>query len=317
MESAVRCGYLYFRFTNSGKTFPKKNFVQLCRGHENGFSQLLVYEDERSSMAMSNCLCMILGQEAEEAKEWQGQAAWDYFSFKVVASDYEYVFSAASEKERDAWLEDVMKVFFWSPVDATPLQDSATRSTVEYENPYKYIRKFLVTLDATTAKLLGANGCVMLSVENFYLTVTYPDGNRLGRFDISELRRYGFTNSTFNLSTGRKSMFGEGTYTFITRQGQHIYANWKEEIRLAKLTGKPKPSPGEVEALPTSDHPLFTRPGHTYERSEDCIVNTWSSSGYTNLDSMSSSVSSSLVWLVLLRGRWVLALCHYLPLRKT
>ncbi|XP_047487626.1 uncharacterized protein LOC125038245 isoform X2 [Penaeus chinensis] len=105
MESAVRCGYLYFRFTSSGKTFPKKKFVQLCHGHDNGCPQLLVYEDERSSMAMSNCLCMILGQEAEEAKEWQGEAAWEYFSFKIVASDYEYVFSAASEKERDAWLE--------------------------------------------------------------------------------------------------------------------------------------------------------------------------------------------------------------------
>lgn len=66
------------------QTCPMKKFVQLGGGHENGCPQLLVYEDERKSMAMSNCLCMVLGQEVEEAKGWQGEATWDRFSFKVT-----------------------------------------------------------------------------------------------------------------------------------------------------------------------------------------------------------------------------------------
>ncbi|ROT73499.1 hypothetical protein C7M84_008071 [Penaeus vannamei] len=290
MEKAVRCGYLFFRFTSAGKTCPMKKFVQLGGGHENGCPQLLVYEDERKSMAMSNCLCMVLGQEVEEAKGWQGEATWDRFSFKVVTRDYEYIFSAASERERDTWLEDVVRIFFRSPVDKTQDQGSATQSVIEYENPYKYMRKFLVTLDARTSKLLGASGCIMLSIEGFYLTATYVDGNRLGRFDICELRRYGFTDTTFHLSTGRKNMFGEGTYTFVTRQGQHIYTNWKDEVRLAKASGRTKPSPGEIEALqPDHDHPLFTKPGHTYEKNEDYVAKTWSSIGYSSLDSSDSS----------------------------
>ncbi|XP_069992545.1 uncharacterized protein [Penaeus vannamei] len=290
MEKAVRCGYLFFRFTSAGKTCPMKKFVQLGGGHENGCPQLLVYEDERKSMAMSNCLCMVLGQEVEEAKGWQGEATWDRFSFKVVTRDYEYIFSAASERERDTWLEDVVRIFFRSAVDKTQDQGSATQSVIEYENPYKYMRKFLVTLDARTSKLLGASGCIMLSIEGFYLTATYVDGNRLGRFDICELRRYGFTDTTFHLSTGRKNMFGEGTYTFVTRQGQHIYTNWKDEVRLAKASGRTKPSPGEIEALqPDHDHPLFTKPGHTYEKNEDYVAKTWSSIGYSSLDSSDSS----------------------------
>lgn len=84
-------------------------------------------------------------------------------------------------------------------------------------------RSFMGTPDAVTSQCLGVSGCVILFINGFYLTVTSPDGNRLGRFNICNLRRYGFTAKTFHVETGRKSMFGEGTFTFFTTQVSPVF----------------------------------------------------------------------------------------------
>ncbi|XP_042868915.1 uncharacterized protein LOC122251235 [Penaeus japonicus] len=260
----------------------KKKYIKLCIG-PNSCPRLLVCLDEHQSKTSGNCLSL----EVKEAKEWQGTAAWEYFSFKIVTSDCEYIISAANERERNLWLEDVAWTFFRSPVGEESAQASVIENSHEYENPYKYSRSFMGTPDAVTSQCLGVGGCVILFINGFYLTVTSPDGNRLGRFNICNLRRYGFTAKTFHVETGRKSMFGEGTFTFFTTQGKHIIANWKEDVRQAKLTGNVNLTPGELEPPAMFALPAFTKPGHTYAKCEE-VVESCSSFRQQFLDSDST-----------------------------
>lgn len=59
--------------------FPEKKYIKLCIG-PNSCPRLLVCLDEHQSKTSGNCLSL----EVKEAKEWQGTAAWEYFSFKVI-----------------------------------------------------------------------------------------------------------------------------------------------------------------------------------------------------------------------------------------
>lgn len=80
------------------------------------------------------------------------------------------------------------------------------------------MREFTVTIGAETRSKLAVDGQMRLLIEDGHITLITPEGKRVMRWSMGQLRRFGYRTNDFHLEAGRKSESGEGVFSFVTTQ---------------------------------------------------------------------------------------------------
>ncbi|ROT76085.1 putative docking protein 3 [Penaeus vannamei] len=129
----------------------------------------------------------------------------------------------------------------------------------------------MVTVGAETRSKLAVDGQIRMLIEEGHITLISPEGKRVMRWSMGQLRRFGYKINNFHLEAGRKSESGEGVFSFVTNQGRQIHAmvtKEKARTRTSGLSLTPSLPVGQVTPPEPSDAPVITIGGHTYEEVE-------------------------------------------------
>lgn len=78
----------------------------------------------------------------------------------------------------------------------------------------------MVTVGAETRSKLAVDGQIRMLIEEGHITLISPEGKRVMRWSMGQLRRFGYKINNFHLEAGRKSESGEGVFSFVTNQAR-------------------------------------------------------------------------------------------------
>ncbi|XP_069955028.1 docking protein 2 [Cherax quadricarinatus] len=270
----VKDGTLLFRTKGPFGKKLKEHHALLFGASDSGVARFELYETAKASVSGPSLL-VIPASDIIKVKAFTGNTTEELNSFLIATKEQQYTFST---KDATEWVKAVQKTLL-QPMQAQGQQQqqqrnsASNRVTVEndiYVSAEEICRLYNVTVSADTRQRLGVDGKVQLVVENGHITIVSLDGNRIVRWGIENLRRFGYTDDNFHLEAGRKTQFGEGEFVFLTNSGKQIHTLVSKEKEIARhnVTNKSQSvPPGQVllPNTPNADQDMLTLGRHIYE----------------------------------------------------
>ncbi|XP_069158718.1 docking protein 2 isoform X1 [Procambarus clarkii] len=261
----------------------KEYYAQLFGCSKSGVARMELYENMKASCSGSTVF-VITGSDVIKAQKITGETAEDRHAFVVATREQQYTFSAKDAFDCDNWVKNIQDTLLQPMCSMGPPQHSPTKVTVEndiYVPAEEVCRQYTVTVSVESRQKLAVDGKVRLLVENGHITIMSLDGNRIVRWGIEHLRRFGYTDTNFHVEAGRKSQLGEGEFVFITNLGKQIHTlvSKEKEMWRHKMSRNSQPLPaGQVAPPITMDPEPLTQCGHIYEELTLLPVSTKASS---------------------------------------
>lgn len=267
-ESPCKTGLVNSRIKGGILKKFKQLYAKLYRTSRSGVARLELYSDGKASVSGPPCQVIV-------ASEVTKVATCGPLSFQVAIKDQVNDFSVDSNAERNAWVRMIQDVFFQPQQSADPAASVRAEEMVSENDIYvsadEVVREFMVTVGAETRSKLAVDGQIRMLIEEGHITLISPEGKRVMRWSMGQLRRFGYKINNFHLEAGRKSESGEGVFSFVTNQGRQIHAmvtKEKARTRTSGLSLTPSLPVGQVTPPEPSDAPVITIGGHTYEEVE-------------------------------------------------
>ncbi|XP_064103909.1 docking protein 2-like [Macrobrachium nipponense] len=272
----VKSGDIYFKNKNHVIKKLKKHYAVLYSTSSNGVARLEVFDGRKSFDSGSTYSLLIPGSEVVSVKENHkptSNSSEEQFGFIISTKETQHQFYALNKDDRLDWIQKFGNTLF-SPSSSQPQRTTVIFENDVYEPADNFLKEFLVTAGAIVRQKFGVDGEVRLHVESGIITLISLEGNRIGRWAVEHLRRFGYTDTDFHLEAGRKSDHGEGCFTFLTTQGKQIHGLVnKQKTFVKEKAGKQPSSPGLKVATTAEEFEIpLTTGGHVYE--EVSINNT-------------------------------------------
>ncbi|XP_042892315.1 docking protein 3-like [Penaeus japonicus] len=272
IESPCKTGRVNSRIKGGLLKKYKQFYAKLYKTSRSGVARLELFSDEKSSVSSPPSF-VIVASEVIKVSPCGPLSSEEVFAFQVSVKDQVNYFSVENNQERNAWVTMIQDVFFQPRQNVEIASNSEDNEVVSENDIYisadEVVREFTVTIGAETRSKLAVDGLVRLLIEDGHITLITPEGKRVMRWGMGQLRRFGYKNNDFHLEAGRKSQSGEGVFTFVTNQGKQIHTMVsKEKARTrTSVTSKTASSlpAGQVTPPEPSDAPIVTIGGHTYE----------------------------------------------------
>ncbi|XP_068221533.1 docking protein 1-like [Palaemon carinicauda] len=262
----VKSGDIYFRNKNNVIKKFKKHYVVLYATASNGVARLEVYDNRKSYNAGSSYCFLIPGSEVVAVKNTYRPTSHSseehQFGFSISTKETLHQFYTTDREDFHDWLRKLGKTL----ISQTNSQQRKTNVTLEndvYESADSFLREFPVTVGVTVRQKFGVDGEVRLLVESGFITLISMEGNRIARWAIEHLRRFGYTDNNFHLEAGRKSDHGEGNFVFITNQGKQIHTLVNKQKNYVRDKDK-NLQPGLVRLNVDDCEIPMTTGGHVY-----------------------------------------------------
>lgn len=264
----VKSGDIFFKNKNHVIKKLKKHHAVLYATSSNGVARLELFDSRKSLGAGSSYSFLIPGSEIVSVKEGYkptSSSSEEQFGFVISTKETQHQFYALNKEDQIDWIQKFRNTLF-SPSSSQPQKTTVILENDVYESADSFLREFLVTAGAIVRQKFGVDGEVRLHVESGFITLISLEGNRIGRWAVEHLRRFGYTDSNFHLEAGRKSDHGEGCFTFLTSQGKQIHSlvNMQKSFVKGKV-GKQPLSPGLKAAIVDECEMPLTTGGHVYE----------------------------------------------------
>ncbi|XP_037800488.1 docking protein 2-like [Penaeus monodon] len=267
-ESACKTGLVNSRIKGGILKKYRQLYAKLYKTSRSGVARIELYSDGKASVSGPPSFVIVASEVTKVAPSGP-------LSFQVSIKDQVNDFSVDSREERNAWVRMIQDVFFQPQQDAGSTTKVSAEAIVSENDIYisadEVMREFTVTIGAETRSKLAVDGQMRLLIEDGHITLITPEGKRVMRWSMGQLRRFGYRTNDFHLEAGRKSESGEGVFSFVTTQGRQIHAMVSKEkarTRTSGMSQTPSLPVGQVTPPEPSEAPVITIGGHTYEEVE-------------------------------------------------
>ncbi|XP_047480116.1 docking protein 2-like [Penaeus chinensis] len=268
IESPCKTGLVNSRIKGGILKKHKQLYAKLYKTSRSGVARIELYSDGKASVSGPPSSVIVASEVTKVAPSGP-------LSFQVSIKDQVNDFSVDSKEERNAWVRMIQDVFFQPQQSANSTTKVGADGIVSENDIYisadEVVREFMVTIGAETRSKLAVDGQMRLLIEDGHITLISPEGKRVMRWSMGQLRRFGYRTNDFHLEAGRKSESGEGVFSFVTNQGRQIHAMVSKEkarTRTSGMSQTPSLPVGQVTPPEASDAPVITIGGHTYEEVE-------------------------------------------------